>query len=255
MHQGFIMDLTQFTTEYTSDMYRRGLDIQNVQKHQVEKSINKYILSDGGLSASEIEKDWFPEINANVFLSHSHKDEKKVLELAGFLQSHVLKPFVDSFIWGYAEDLLKEINNQYNIIDRKGESITYQYNGCNYVAANVYMILNGALQKMIDNTECVIFLETPNSIKAKDARTASGITESSWIYSELLTTEFIRKKATGRLAHTEKRFDEQASVPHFEYNVVLNHLIDLPANILKNACNSCSGVDILDHLYGIMIKP
>lgn len=57
---------------------------------------------------------------------------------------------------------------------------------------HVHMILNGALMKMIDNTECLIFLETPNSLKVKDV--SDTTTNSAWIYSELLMSKYLNRK-------------------------------------------------------------
>lgn len=42
------------------------------------------------------------------------------------------------------------------------------------------MMLNGALAKMINSTECLIFMNTPNSIKAQDVENENK-TASPWI--------------------------------------------------------------------------
>lgn len=68
--------------------------------------MDKYLSVDGELKASEIEEDWFPSFKADVFLSHSHKDEKDVIAFAGLLSDIGLKVFIDSCVWGYRRLLL-----------------------------------------------------------------------------------------------------------------------------------------------------
>ena len=53
------------------------------------------------------------------------------------------------------------------------------------------MMLMVALMKMIDETECVFFLNTLNSI---NPRVASTDTNSSWIYGELGLVENLRRR-------------------------------------------------------------
>lgn len=89
----------------------RSLMLKN--KRNVDSSIRKYLSPEGVLQASEIEDDWFPTVDADVFISHSHKDEPWVLAFAGYLLSLGLKPFVDFTIWGYADDLIKKIDDRY----------------------------------------------------------------------------------------------------------------------------------------------
>jgi len=57
---------------------------------------------------------WFPQINANIFISHSHNDEKKAITLAGWIsETFHLKAFIDSCVWKCSNDLLKIIDNDF----------------------------------------------------------------------------------------------------------------------------------------------
>ncbi len=51
---------------------------------EIETSLEKYILKnyveDGVLDTSKVEDDWFPNIKADIFLSHSHQDEKFIVD-------------------------------------------------------------------------------------------------------------------------------------------------------------------------------
>lgn len=45
---------------------------------------------------------------------------------------------------------------------------TYDYNLRNYTTSHVHMMLATALTEMIDNTECIMFYNTPNSVLLAD---------------------------------------------------------------------------------------
>lgn len=52
------------------------------QKARVSEDIKKYII-DGIAVGTQIEKDWFPQMEADIFISHSHIDEELAKGLAG----------------------------------------------------------------------------------------------------------------------------------------------------------------------------
>lgn len=98
------------------------------------------------------------------------------LEKIGF------KTFVDSCIWGNAQDLLKEIDNEY-CGHSNGKS--YSYEARNFSTANVYMILNTTLHRMIEKAELFIFLGTENSTSLSQNIERQESIVSPWIFSEL----------------------------------------------------------------------
>ena len=172
-----------------------GEELFREQRHIVEQNLNKYFNIIGTLQAAEIEKDWFPPVKADVFLSHSHQDEYLVIALVGYLmEKYNIKCFVDSLIWGYADDLLKKIDDafcmktcKYRVFGYERKKCYYNYKLRNQSTAHVYMILQGALAKMIDCTECLIFVNTPHSMNWSEIGEETT-TSSPWIYNELLTT-------------------------------------------------------------------
>ena len=87
----------------------------------------------------------------------------------------------------HANDLLKEIDNRYCRYQETDGQFFYEYDNRNRSTSHVHMLLNGALAKMINKTECLFFVNTPNSVNAQDAENPSK-TASPWIYSELLMT-------------------------------------------------------------------
>lgn len=128
---------------------------------QVKNVLRNYVLKDGVIDGSIMQSNWFPKVEADVFISHSHKDEKRAIALAGWLYKKFgIKSFIDSCIWGYSNDLLKLIDKEHCYQE---ETNTYDYNLRNYSTSHVHMMLSVALTMMIDNTECILS-NTPNSI-------------------------------------------------------------------------------------------
>src|SRR5574344_1710135 len=173
-----------------NEFYKNGQTILNGYKTNVETQLEKFIIGkDGELDGSAIQNDWFPQIECDIFISHSHKDEKLAIALAGWLNDRFkLRSFIDSCIWEYADDLLKIIDNEYCY---QLQNNTYNYKSRNYSTSHVHMMLNMALMKMIDKTECLFFLNTPNSISLSDIGTK---TLSPWIYSEIGISQIIERK-------------------------------------------------------------
>ena len=76
-----------------------------LDKFILKGSVNKDLLLDG----TKIINDYFPEIKADIFISHSHKDVKKAKQFANLIHRKTgLKSFIDSEVWQYADSLLKE---------------------------------------------------------------------------------------------------------------------------------------------------
>lgn len=176
--------------------------------------------------------NWFPQIKADIFISHSHKDWELALALAGWLrETFGLTAFIDSCVWGYANKLLKMIDDAYCY---KTETNTYNYQKRNYSTSHVHMMLSVALTQMIDNTECLFFLNTPNSITPD---TIINQTESPWIYSEIAMSKLIRKKSKEEhrnksLLEFQRTFAEGGSLK-VRYDLPINHLTDIHAGCLK----------------------
>jgi len=93
-----------------SDYKFIGEAIFNNQKNNVFDELEKYCYSGTStINGLKLAEDWFPQIECDVFLSHSHNDRERVLGLAGWLKNRFgLIAFIDSSIWGYSEQLLKK---------------------------------------------------------------------------------------------------------------------------------------------------
>ena len=153
--------------------------------------LKKYLLDEKNLLSAElIQEHLFPQVKVDIFLSHAHADEDKVIALAICLEKIGFKTFVDSCIWGNARDLLKVIDNEY-CGHSNGKS--YSYEARNFSTANVYMILNTALHRMIEKAELFILLGTENSTSLSQNIERQESLVSPWIFSELTFVNQVRR--------------------------------------------------------------
>lgn len=167
------------------------------EKHEdvAKKSLKEFIYNNGHIDGESMKKNWFQIENVDVFISHSHQDITKVKAFAGWLYDKFhLTAFIDSCVWGYCNDLLRQIDDEYC---KKKDRKTYDYNLRNYTTSHVHMMLSTALTEMIDNTECIMFYNTPNSVSMVDdlqkiKNEKKEVTLSPWIYHELAMTSFVQ---------------------------------------------------------------
>lgn len=189
-------DLNTYFGDTLNYYFGIGKNLYDNQRTKIEESLKDFYVNEDTLNGREMKDKWFPKIEADVFLSHSHKDEKTIIALAGFLYDRFhIKSFIDSTVWGYANDLLKLIDELHCQSSGPGN---YDYNKRNYSTSHVHLMLNTALLETLDSTECVIFVETPNSIQSV-AKTVEKGTYSPWIYSELNLINYLRVKVPERL--------------------------------------------------------
>lgn len=210
-----------------------------IHKKQVEKDLKTFLkegLHYNIMDGTALENDWFSQVKADIFLSYSHQDEKMALALAYWLfEEFDLICFVDSSIWGYGVDLLREINNIYSRSENKIN--IFDYNKCNIASQHVNLMLSNAIQKMIDGTEAIFFLNTPNSVRPyKDCK--QTITGSPWIYTEVLCSQIVRKKPLSEY-RIKPVFNEinkplWQNIYAADYNISLNHLQKVDRQTLQN---------------------
>lgn len=208
-------------------------------KEIIKQNLISFIKNDGKIDGTKMQNDWFPEINADVFISHSHKDELLAKKFASYLKDKFnLTSFIDSCVWGYANDLLKEIDNKYCIMEN---GTLYDYDKRNYSTSHVHMMLSTALAMMLDKTECVFLLNTGNSIKTSSLIQS---TESPWLYSEITYSKLLRRREPVRdkseiykSLKSVRNFSENAQ---FEYEVDLSHLSVISENDINTWAVSCN---------------
>ncbi len=226
--------------------HKRGEEMFDKYAFDVYDNLELYIKGDSGIiDGTKLQNDWFPQINCDIFISHSHKDEDLAIALAGWLYDRFqLKSFIDSCIWHYADDLLEIIDNKYCL----SSDHSYNYRSRNYSTSHVHMMLNMALMQMIDKTECLFFLNTPNSIDLSDIKTR---TLSPWIYSEIGISKMINKHI--KRTSIFSKLDESLGI---SYNLDLSHLANISQQNLKSwGQQNIYGNDSLDWLYETIKAP
>jgi hypothetical protein len=201
---------------------------QRLMETQVSEAFDSFLRADE-INGTLLRDRWFPNLPADVFISHSHADEEIAVSLAGWLNANFgIDSFIDSCVWGHSNELLKKIDDKHCKND--GEN-TYSYERRNGSTSHVHMMLATAISRMIDRCECVIFVSTPQSVSTSE--NLETAVSSPWIFYELSQMEVIRKwrplreitkKAT--LENTEN-FSRASAPAKFKYTVDFSSLSTL----------------------------
>lgn len=189
----------------------------NNQAHQINEAAEKiheliknarYSNDNIVLKRNEIKEAFFspfkPQLkNAQVFLSHSHADRNKALEVKDYLENQTKrKVFIDSLFWDYKDDVLNELA-KCDDISRIKDAFT--------------LILRESLEDMIKKCPYFVFLQSKNSVSNQGLSRNQDllkITHSAWIYEEL------------RIAHSISAISESRPIPMME-SMQLFHDISL----------------------------
>ncbi|GAA9391170.1 toll/interleukin-1 receptor domain-containing protein [Helicobacter pylori] len=154
----------------------------NNQAHQVNEVAEKidkliknapYSNNDIILNHNEIKEAFFsplkPQLkNAQVFLSHSHADRNKALEVKNYLESETNhRVFIDSLFWDYKDNVLNKLA---------------KYDNTSKIKDAFVLILRESLQDMIEKCPYFVFLQSNNSVSNQGL---SHTTYSAWVYEEL----------------------------------------------------------------------
>lgn len=229
MHNVFNLEvLEDFSGSDFTDDIRRAKTSYSAEKKEIKKKLSNFIFN-GTVYAKELEDEWFPQVDCDIFISHSHKDESLALLLAESLQDAFgLTCFIDSCVWGCANELIEEINDKYSDKEKTADGCIYNHEKCKTATTHVNVMLSIALQKMIDKAEVVFILNTPYSIK-KYENIDKNITYSPWIYTETICTQIIRKRPLSQYredhTHLGKSVgDSSASGFNVEYELPLKTL-------------------------------
>jgi hypothetical protein len=222
MYRGFNLSVPPSCFEaYEND----GQSGYQAQKARIGRVVDSFKDSDGRINAVRLTANWFPQMDCQVFISHAHKDSELAIGLAGFLRCEFgISSFIDSCLWGYSDDLLQMIDDEYCWKKRNG---AYSYQKRNKSTTHVHIMLSTALIKMINGCECVIFLNTPESILSSDYISGYA-TESPWIYAEVAMTSLIQKRGLTDHRRLAKRLTAAADEAlRVKYGVDLEHLTSI----------------------------
>lgn len=245
-----------FTDQDTVEHFlTAGQSVLEDNSSKISSSFEKYIKANGHLDADKISDDWFPVIDTDVFISHSHKDKYNALLLAGFLKKAFgLNAFIDSSVWGNIKDLQEKVDEP--LYDYSTH--TYNYDKRNQTTAYVHLLLSTALTKMLDNSEAIFFLSTPQSVHSIE----DTITSSVWIYHEIVTSGMLRQKYPTRTKLSQRYFASGGIIEAriqdgytMDFKLNLNDFntidCDIVSKWLKKRRVTPSRVHSLDLLYNL----
>lgn len=194
------------------------------------------------------------EGNYDVFISYSHKDKDDAIFLASWLEQKCgLRVFLDYYVWGSADSLLKEIDDIYC----KQKNGMYNYSRRNYSTSHVHAMLSMAIMDIINKTECCIFINSGHSIHLPSLRkTTTAKTLSPWIYEEnkmmLLLPSHVARRDVKYFSVTEKKI-QLATLKDLmmTHDVNFCGFKELTCEKLKNMRGK--GKFGLDELYGSLV--
>ena len=247
MFAGFNLEINKHFFESKQKSFQEyqkiGEEHLGAQGEGIENALSEYI-NNNIVDGSKIQKDWFPEVDADIFLSHSSADKELVNAIAGWLNDNFnLKCFVDSNIWCYAGNISEMLNSNYSNKRSDGNGgYLYNHKRCLKVSEHVDTMLNIALQKMIDKCESVFLINTEKSIHINSDSKSVDITYSPWIYSELVCSEIVRKKPlyfyryNSELYHSineSRRFEDVSNNLTISYNAPTQHLIKINQDVFE----------------------
>ncbi|WP_120961221.1 TIR domain protein [Helicobacter pylori] len=123
--------------------------------------------------------------NAQVFLSHSHADISKALEVKDYLEEYLDAEcvFIDSLFWDYKDDVLNKLA---------------EYDDISGIEDVFTLILRESLECMIKKCPYFVFLQSKNSVSNQGL---SRITYSAWIYEELKIANTLIADTTIKESH------------------------------------------------------
>lgn len=260
MYRGFDVRLGDLWFDSKPKYREVGQAIFDANKLVAKQTLNALRDPSGDLNADAIMKEWFPDVKPHVFISHSHQDSVHAITMAGWLESRFkLSAFVDSCAWGYADDLLAEIDKKYCW---RPETETFSYEMRNKSTAHVHIMLNSALMRLMNSAECVFFINSPNSISTQNYIRSEQTTDSPWLFSELTITRLIQKRwpheHRGKkvMIKSARTHDAAMEAIQIEYPADTHHLTPLAAPDLQRWDEDVpmyheDPATTLDVLYGI----
>ncbi|MFP6089759.1 TIR domain protein [Helicobacter pylori] len=184
----FFYNLTRNSNDFSMlpvfELDRIAQKIRNIlKKHGSRKDIV--------LKRNEIKEAFFspfkPQLkNAQVFLSHSHADRNKALEVKDYLEEYLDAEcvFIDSLFWDYKDDVLNKLA---------------EYDDISGIEDVFTLILRESLECMIKKCPYFVFLQSKNSVSLN--QDLLKITYSAWIYEELKIANTLIADTTIKESH------------------------------------------------------
>ncbi|CAN7415029.1 hypothetical protein [Pseudomonas brassicacearum] len=218
------------------------------------KSLSKLMMEKDTFDASLILTYLFPDIEADIFLSHSYCDLDQAIQIAKLLEEKCgLKVFIDSCVWGSAYDLFKAIDQRYC---RRPDQANYDYDERYRATAHIHMILTTALQRMVDKTDTILFMNTDQSISLKHSVDGKIKTLSPWIHMELNFCSMVRRKPRSPTNALDEQLSKRTGNESFSvaHDAPLDRFTTLSEKQFAEWFEFASknnGAKAIDHLYNL----
>ena len=240
------------SSEDVVDYEKQGERLLDEYRTKIQRNLQEFIREDGIIDGNKLQEEWFStDCEFDVFLSHSHQNKKLAIQLAGFLYQELeLTTFIDSCLWGYSNDLLLKIDNNYC---KNPSGHTYSYEKRNYSTSHVHMMLSIALMTMMDKCEAVFFLNTPESICLDNVVSQQEIS-SPWIYNELSLANIIRTIPKRSNKFKKILVCEQKDLAHYNVDKELGVFFDLSMHDLINCGKNRGNRHALDYIYDLKFR-
>lgn len=211
--------------------YEVGSKNEEIDKEIVYSKLDNFLNEEGVINGSQVQDYFFPTLKKDIFISHSFSDRELALAISGYLKEvYDLETFIDSTVWGSMYKLLKTIDNQY-CLEKNGY---YSYEKRNYSTSHVHMMLSIALSQMIDESEVLFFLNTPNSITNDSV--INDKTNSPWIYSEIAVAQIIRRRQPKRhyMEKTSGEIYMSEEALQIDYDLDFSDFLEITQSTLFN---------------------
>ena len=217
--------------------------------------INNFIEKGGTIKKDILKNKLFPNIKADIFISHSHKDKELAVRLKEWLFNKFnLTSFIDSDVWEYSRDFVTDIVNTNKMyISKKNQdgSMIYKYHETLNLNSNIDMLLSTSLIEMIDISECLLFLNTDNFSKKEMLNDHTSY--SQWIYLETFISNIIRKRQPDRFneKNIEMFFSSEGLYNIIEYDLPIKYFINIyPIDLYRwSSLYHSNNIHPLDILY------
>lgn len=213
--RNFLAEGARFTSANIQKQEARNMDFA--------KSIQKYVLDGGDLDGKLLQQCAYPEVEADIFISHSHFDVSHNIigPLAVWLeQGRQHKVFVDSWVWRNKSNLMSLVTNGHTNISECTKERLWEH---------IHCMLIKSLASMIDKCPIFLFVDTRNAMPR------DGQTYSPWIYSELELSSLLLKHQRSQLDSGLEKLSENFSIRH---TPEISHLKRIDLNCLNQWADS-----------------
>ena len=179
----------------------------------------------------------------NVFISYSHNDANLARNFAHYLSTSCgLKVFLDEFVWGSADKLLKTIDYKYCMNDDKSE---YIYHRRNLSTSYVHALLSMSIMDVISRTECCIFIDSEHSIYLDNLQSGKEETLSPWLYEEIRFMNQLPKQAIKRTRYYSREGLNESFMMKLAVDTSGFHSLSSFTLSLLNPNKGTKGLDII----------